>query len=83
MTMQSHLPSKERTKAPSGILTSESSYLPRPSHPNGRTVANLAAFVIGYSGGAVPDFHRLPNTNREPLKDKGGPLDCQGGEPLA
>ena len=35
------LPSKERDEAPSGILTSESSYLPRPSHPTVRTVVIL------------------------------------------
>ena len=45
--------------APFGILTSESPYLPQPSRPWG-AVAIRAAFVVGHSGGAVPESHRLP-----------------------
>ena len=43
-----------------------------PSDP--RTVVIRAAFVIGYSGGAVPDFHRLPNIEPRTMSriDKAG-----------
>ena len=62
------LPSKERAKAPSGILTSESSYLPRPSHsPEANSGHPTAAFVIGYSGGAVLEFHQLPSSDHGTL----------------
>jgi len=43
-----------------GLLTPRSSYLLRlPNH----TVSDInAAFVPGYSGGPVPDFHRVSSS---------------------
>jgi len=43
--------------SPAGLLTPGSSYL--PAFPSLWTVAK-SAFVTGYSGGTVPDLHRIP-----------------------
>ena len=58
-------PSREgaRQLASLGILTSGSTYSPRPSHSHVRigTVTMYAAFVPSHSGGAVLDSHQLPS----------------------
>ena len=47
-----------------------------------RTVVNPAAFVIGYSGGAVLDFHQLPNSKRNRFRIGEGGGSCQEGAEL-
>ncbi len=73
------LPSKERGEAPSGILTSESSYLPRPSHPTVRTVAILCGVRHRLQWRGRAGFSPASQFQRNSFRIGEGGGSCQEG----